>query len=87
MEPPASRQDFSTTDVIWLFVSDVRSASCHSCTFSVVTMGNGGRLATTLGLKDLCGTSLSIVIIYFAFTPLSPMKTLRILGPSLLAVH
>lgn len=60
---PASRQDFSTTDVsprVW-------HAFCQ-LSFMHLSYGYHGTWrpsSTTLGIKDLCGTSLSTVIVYW----------------------
>lgn len=68
-------------------MSDLHSAGYHLGIFSLITMGNRDHLATALGIKGLCGISLSILIVYFAFTPLSSIKALKIIDPSLLALH
>lgn len=80
-------ENFSVTDIIWLFVSDLHPTCQHLCTFSLVSTGNGDHLVTTLGITGLCGTSLSLLIRYSAFTPCSHIKALKIINHSLLTLH
>lgn len=66
---------------------DLHPTQQHLCTFSLVIIGNGDHLATTLGITDLYGTSLSLLIRYSAFTPCSCIKALKIINHSLLTLH